>query len=773
MKYIKLTISLIYIMKNKLISKIKAHFGNESLIMYSKCCDYYKINPIKKEDIQMYYKFLLSDQSNNQNKINDISCCLYYLSNNNKKYQNIFTSQIIEKLDINNDLINKDNLVLIYNIIEFDELYLKSDRIKIQYLLYYLERFSKFYKSNTKCLLYKYYRGCLKLQLGDLDSANAEYLENIVFYDDEIVAAKKENKYTLFIRLQNDLLNERITKQIERDDIKPTINYVKGINYKNKNINQLNNLQVDNNSNSNIKSSDIWVKKWVDESSKFGLGYLLNNGIFGVIFNDNSKIVLNPKINELIYIDINPQDKKEVISKYNVEDYPIKLDKKIILLQCCISFLEIIDNDDIDNDNDNDNDKEKYNQKEKREFNNNEKQINKKPFTFVTEWMRLPDAIIFRLSNKYEQVCFNDKTEIILSFETKVVTYVNGKKERLTYLLNKAYEETNIEMINKLKYTEYILKEVYAPNIKEIKEHEKQNVKIKNIPKIEENLQEVKINNKHIENLEKIKNLNKKDEYAHIEEMEKMKNKNDIDIKEQERQILLVNNNHNENLEIIKNYNKKDEYVHIEEMEKIKNKNEIDNKEMDMKLIGQENTHKENMLKLNNEFEEKKLEYDIKAQQINSENEKFQLENKKIEFDYKKSIQEIQLNEMKIKNSFLLNEKQIDNNYKINEKELDNKYEIGKMRIENEYKLNILREENFKLILEKIPADKLIELYKPQIINYFSQVNQTNYFINPQHYQNYQNSMPKNEQKDLNLNNENLNAKIEKDKSIDKNKNNK
>lgn len=40
------------------------------------------------------------------------------------------------------------------------------------------------------------------------------------------------------------------------------------------------------------KGPDIWVMKWVDYSTKYGLGYLLSNGSTGVFFNDSTKIVL-------------------------------------------------------------------------------------------------------------------------------------------------------------------------------------------------------------------------------------------------------------------------------------------------------------------------------------------------------------------------------------------------------------------------------------------------------------------------------------------------
>ena len=43
------------------------------------------------------------------------------------------------------------------------------------------------------------------------------------------------------------------------------------------------------------KTEEVYVKKWVDYSSKYGLGYLLSNSSSGVFFNDSTKIILDPK----------------------------------------------------------------------------------------------------------------------------------------------------------------------------------------------------------------------------------------------------------------------------------------------------------------------------------------------------------------------------------------------------------------------------------------------------------------------------------------------
>ena len=78
--------------------------------------------------------------------------------------------------------------------------------------------------------------------------------------------------------------------------------------------------------------------------------------------------------------------------------------------------------------------------------------------------MRTKHAIMFRLSNKIVQVCFQDHTEIILSSESRVVTYVNKKSDRSTYPLASALESNNYEMTKRLKYTKDILTHMLTLN---------------------------------------------------------------------------------------------------------------------------------------------------------------------------------------------------------------------------------------------------------------------------------------------------------------------
>lgn len=51
------------------------------------------------------------------------------------------------------------------------------------------------------------------------------------------------------------------------------------------------------------------MKKWVDYSSKYGLGYLLSNGATGVFFNDSTKIILNAKTDYFEYMERKGNDR--------------------------------------------------------------------------------------------------------------------------------------------------------------------------------------------------------------------------------------------------------------------------------------------------------------------------------------------------------------------------------------------------------------------------------------------------------------------------------
>ena len=70
------------------------------------------------------------------------------------------------------------------------------------------------------------------------------------------------------------------------------------------------------------------MKKWIDYSSKYGIGYLLSNGSTGVYFNDSSKMLAYNQ-DEFYYFE--KIAKEDICRRYSFVDYPSELKKKASL----------------------------------------------------------------------------------------------------------------------------------------------------------------------------------------------------------------------------------------------------------------------------------------------------------------------------------------------------------------------------------------------------------------------------------------------------------
>ena len=56
------------------------------------------------------------------------------------------------------------------------------------------------------------------------------------------------------------------------------------------------------------QEGDELVTKFVDFSSKYGIGYKLSNGAFGVLFNDSTKIITSSNLFHFVYIERGKED---------------------------------------------------------------------------------------------------------------------------------------------------------------------------------------------------------------------------------------------------------------------------------------------------------------------------------------------------------------------------------------------------------------------------------------------------------------------------------
>ena len=179
----------------------------------------------------------------------------------------------------------------------------------------------------------------------------------------------------------------------------------------------------------------IWIKKWVDYSNKYGIGYTLSNGCAGVYFNDNTKIICNKEATGFQYIERIDDNEEEKMSEFLFGSVPNELNKKVTILQHFRKHLNF---------------------EEKVE-------CFESPLTYVKKWITTSHAMIFRLSNKIVQVYFTDRSELMLSSASKLVVYINKRGDIFSYQLANAMESNNKEMTKRLKYTKDILTNMLNP----------------------------------------------------------------------------------------------------------------------------------------------------------------------------------------------------------------------------------------------------------------------------------------------------------------------
>ena len=236
----------------------------------------------------------------------------------------------------------------------------------------------------------------------------------------------------------------------------------------------------DDNNKTEIKGARVSVIKWVDYSSKYGLGYLLSNGIIGVYFNDCTKMMWNPRTNKLHYIEREVSGEKGMHYTFDLNQVPSESQKKALIFQNFKKYFDEEVNYEKEKEKERKEKAEKEEEselklckvkeskkdkiiktgstKEKPKIENSPEDEN----LFVKKWMKTKQAIIFRLSNKVIQVVFRDRTEIIICNEA--ISYKDKNKDLKVYKIDDALNSSNYEMNKRIKYTQNILTKIISIN---------------------------------------------------------------------------------------------------------------------------------------------------------------------------------------------------------------------------------------------------------------------------------------------------------------------
>ena len=241
-------------------------------------------------------------------------------------------------------------------------------------------------------------------------------------------------------KIKNENINKNKNGKVENTNIKNSKNITKK-DIQNKSQN--NEIQQKGKFEQNKiigNSSNVHDIKWVDYSSKYGFGYLLNKGHVAVYFNDSTIIIYKPNGTNFFYIEENTKEKGIIVKEHKFkENFDEDLNKKIIKLENFKAYLL----------------EENKNSPIEKKENENIDIIN---YVYVKRWMRTKHAIFFRLNNKIMQFKFLDQTELIWHYDNKLVIYKDSKGQSYTYSISGTLDSKHNEIIKYLKSAEYILK---------------------------------------------------------------------------------------------------------------------------------------------------------------------------------------------------------------------------------------------------------------------------------------------------------------------------
>lgn len=187
-------------------------------------------------------------------------------------------------------------------------------------------------------------------------------------------------------------------------------------------------------------AADVWVVRYVNYTSKYGLGFLLNNGAAGVYFNDNTKIVLSSDCTVFQYIERKRRSSlsgtsgssgEHAFQTHYINSHPPELQKKVTLLKHFRNYLvdqqrihgeggdteagenggfpASVSTGSCTNMESNAMDASEFQALLGNRTGENISSVTTSIIPFLKKWVQTRHAILFRLSNKTVQVVFFDK----------------------------------------------------------------------------------------------------------------------------------------------------------------------------------------------------------------------------------------------------------------------------------------------------------------------------------------------------------------------------
>lgn len=193
-----------------------------------------------------------------------------------------------------------------------------------------------------------------------------------------------------------------------------------------------------------------WVTRYVDYTSKYGLGFLLNDGCSGVFFNDSTKIALDNDGTSFQYVERKRSEPNELrrvdvlVGSHTLEQFPEKLNKKVTLLKHFRNYLL----------------EQRKKEGDDSDSSRTQPERDSSNLVYVKKWLRTKHAILFWLSANIVQVVFFDHTEVLLTNDESSIVYVDKLGRRQSYGFTDEVVGSFPELEKRAKYSRDILRQL-------------------------------------------------------------------------------------------------------------------------------------------------------------------------------------------------------------------------------------------------------------------------------------------------------------------------
>lgn len=148
-----------------------------------------------------------------------------------------------------------------------------------------------------------------------------------------------------------------------------------------------------------LEGPAISIDFYLDYTDKYGVGYVLTNGVIGFNFNDLTNLILLEKKGQYAYNDFYQPNQTPTVKYYPINDYPKEIEKKVKIIGHFISYFN----------------------KTREEAGNvgSLPELGAGEYVAIKQFVKTKNGLFVRLTNSVVQMFFSDKTQLMLCMKKK------------------------------------------------------------------------------------------------------------------------------------------------------------------------------------------------------------------------------------------------------------------------------------------------------------------------------------------------------------------